>query len=201
VVAAAVVVAGGATALGVTLSRGAGGAAVGPVTTTPTAPVTASASVDPADPRYRYVNRLCGAGALLVDLAKSQSQPVATGDPVVAKREFLSSTARMTATIDVALADYVPLRDEAPTAEVRLAFEQVVKEFTRARTALTDARATVAASEPMTNEAYAAGVDKFTDGVRSIALVVPLLQQITLPKEYTAMSAVAPNCATTKPSN
>lgn len=201
VVAAAVVVAGGATALGVTLSRGAGGAPVGPVSTTPAAPVSASASVDPADPRYRYVNRLCGAGTLLVDLAKSQTQPTATGDPAVAKREFLSSTARMTATIDVALADYVPLRDEAPTAEVRLVFEQVVKEFTRARTAVTEARATVAASEPMTNEAYAAGVEKFTDGVRSVALVVPLLQQITLPKEYTAMSAVAPNCASTPPSN
>ncbi len=202
-VGAGVVVAGGATILGVTLSRGAGGAPVGPVTTTPTAAVAASASatVDPADPRYRYVNRLCGAGALLVDLAKSQIQPVATGDPAVAKREFLSSTARMTATIDVALADYVPLRDEAPTAEVRLVFEQVVKEFTRARTAVTEARATVAASEPLTNEAYAAGVDRFTDGVRSVALVVPLLQQITLPKEYTAMSAVAPNCASTPPSN
>jgi len=61
--------------------------------------------------------------------------------------------------------------------------------------------ATVAASEPLTNEAYAAGVDKFTDGVRSVALVVPLLQQITLPKEYTAMSAVAPNCMSAPPSN
>ena len=200
-VAATVVVAGGATALGVALSRSDTGGPVGSVTTTPTAPVAASASVDPNDPRYRYVNRLCGAGALLVDLAKSQPQTTATGDPVVAKREFLSTTARMTATIDVALADYGPLRDEAPTPEVRLAFEQVIKEFTRARTALTDARATVAASEPMTNEAYAAGVDRFTDGVRSIALVVPLLQQITLPKEYTAMSAVAPNCNATPPSN
>jgi serine/threonine protein kinase len=201
VVAAAVVVAGGATTLGIMLGRGGSGGPVGPLTTTPTASVPASASVDTDDPRYRYVNRLCGAGTLLVDLAKSSPQTTATGDPGVAKREFLSATARMTATIDVALADYVPLRDEAPTPEVRLAFDQIVEEFTRARTAMTEARATVDASEPLTNEAYAAGVDRFTDGVRSVALVVPLMQQITLPKEYTAMSAVAPNCVSAPPSN
>ena len=65
VAAAAVLVIGGVTALGVTLTGATGGDPVTTSSATPAVPPTA----DPDDPRLRYVDRLCSTGALLVTLS------------------------------------------------------------------------------------------------------------------------------------
>lgn len=195
---AGVLTIGGATAIGVTLlARGTSTEPV--ITTSAPSPSAGAPPVDPADPKLRYVDRLCASGALLVTLSTSPAPAARTGDPAVAKREFLSSADRLTATIDVALADLVPLRDEAPTGQIKAIFTQILGEFGRARTAFVEARATVAASEPLTVEAYRAGVDRFTDGARNLALITPLRQQIALPPEYTALTPAAPHCAENPP--
>lgn len=188
VVAAVLVVAGGATALGLGLAPQLGG---GPVITDGT-PV--SAPIDPNDPRVRYVDRLCASGSLLVTLADAFSGITVTGDPTVAKRDFLASVDRSIGVVDTALADLVPLRDEAPTPQVKLLFGQMVTEFTSARAAFTEARATVAASEPLDPQAYSAGIDRFTDGARNLALAANLQKEVTLPDSYTAVSDSAPHC-------
>ena len=161
-------------------------------------PVGTAAGVPAADlnsPQVRYVDRLCASGKLLSTLGDSATPPRATGDPAVARRDFLASVDRTVATVDAALVDFTALRDEAPTPTIRTQFGLVVDEFTRARSAFTRARAGVAASNPLTVDAYRTGISRFTEGVRSLSLAVPLIQGITLPPDYTAASASAPRCA------
>ena len=97
-------------------------------------------------------------------------------------------------TTDAALADFRVLRDDAPNEEVRLGFTRVVDELTRAREAFAAGQAIVEASDPLTPEAYGAGVDQFVEGTRSYSLVAQIVDQIELPPEYRAASEVAPNC-------
>jgi hypothetical protein len=190
-------------AVAVTLAAGARntvGAARPPATASasPTAAGTTAATAGPpatADtPQSRYVDRLCASGELLVSLGDSATAPQPTGDPAVARRDFLAAADRSIATVEVALVDFAALRDEAPTAEIRTRFGLIVDEFTSARRAFTRARAGVAASDPMTLDAYRTGITRYADGVRSIAFAAQLLKDVTLPPEYTAATASAPRC-------
>ena len=186
----------------VAMTRGARTAAGPTVASTPTAvvtsaPVTSAGSpptADPDSPQVRYVDRLCAAGQLLVSLGDSATTPQVTGDPEVARRDFLATVDRSIATVDAALVDLIALRDEAPTAEVRTRFGLVVKEFTAAKQAFTRARAGVAASDPLKVAAYRTGITRFTAGVRNLSLAAQLMKDITLPPDYTAASASAPRC-------
>jgi hypothetical protein len=163
-------------------------------TATPAAEVSSSPAAAPDSPQARYVDRLCASGKLLATLGSSATTPPATGDPAVARRDFLAALDRSIGTVDVALADFIALRDEAPTAEIRTRFGLVVDEFTRARQSFTKARATVAASDPLTVAAYKTGIGQFADGVRNLAFAAQLTKDITLPPDYTAASASAPRC-------
>ena len=197
---------GGATAAAVTaLTGGFGPAPIadGPVTSAPVtvgptttvaAPTTTASTIDPDGPEARYVDRLCGSGELLSTLGETAPSPVPSEDPAVLRREYLSSTARTIGTTDAALADFRVLRDDAPNEEVRLGFARVVDELTRAREAFAAGQAIVEASDPLTPEAYGAGVDQFVEGTRSYSLVAQIVDQIELPPEYRAASEVAPNC-------
>ena len=164
----------------------------GPGTTTPAASTTPG--VDPNSPQYRYVDRLCASGDLLRNLGDSAVAPQPTGDPAVARRDFLAAADRSIAAVDAALADFTALRDDAPTPEIRIKFGLIVNEFNRARQAFTRARTGVAASDPLTINAYKAGISQFTDGLRSMSLAVPLMQDIKLPPDYVAASDSAPHC-------
>ena len=88
------------------------------------------------------------------------------------------------------------LRDEAPNAEVKGQFGLIVSEFTKARDAFTAGRREVAAAEPLTVDAYRAGVNRYLDGTRSLALAATVVKAVKLPSNYTAASSVAPHCAT-----
>jgi serine/threonine protein kinase len=163
-------------------------------TATPAAEVSGSPAAAPDSPQARYVDRLCASGKLLATLGSSATAPQATGDPAVARRDFLAALDRSIGTVDVALADFTALRDEAPTAEIRTRFGLVVDEFTRAKQSFTKARATVAASDPLTVAAYKSGIGQFADGVRNLAFAAQLIKDIELPPDYTAASASAPRC-------
>jgi hypothetical protein len=163
-------------------------------TATPAAAVSSSPAAAPDSPQARYVDRLCASGKLLATLGSSATTPPATGDPAVARRDFLAALDRSIGTVDVALADFTALRDEAPTAEIRTRFGLVVDEFTRAKQSFTKARATVAASDPLTVAAYKSGIGQFADGVRNLAFAAQLIKDIELPPDYTAASASAPRC-------
>jgi hypothetical protein len=113
---------------------------------------------------------------------------------VLARREFLTSMDRLIGITDTALPDFVVLRDDAPNPEVRQAFAAIVEEFTSARKAFTEAEATVNAVDPLTVEAYEAGIGRFSDGVRNVALASTLMGNVELPEEYTAASPAAAQC-------
>ncbi len=161
----------------------------------PVAAPTSAPVADPNSPQVRYVDRLCASGELLITLGDSTVVPPATGDPAQARSDFLAASDRVIAVVDAALADFTVLRDEAPTAEIGVAFGQVVEEFTSARTAFAGGRGTVEAADPLTVPAYREGVGQFTDGVRNLALAATLVQGVTLPADYTDASPAAPNCA------
>jgi Protein kinase domain len=186
---AALAVAATAITLVLTTSDGRSGTPVG-ATATPTATPT----IDPASTEARYVDRLCAAGDLLTALGNTPQATVTTGDPAVAKRNFLSDLDRAIATTDVLVSTHTTLRDDAPNDQLRSQFGEVVTEFTAARSKYVEARATVAASEPLTVAAYRTGNDLFRDGTRNLALGGNLIKSITLPKSYTDASAVAPRC-------
>jgi serine/threonine protein kinase len=155
---------------------------------------TSAPGADPDSPQVRYVDRLCASGDLLTSLANSATSPQPSGDPAVARRDFLSTVDRSIAAVDAALADMIALRDDAPTPEIRVQFGLIVNEFTSARQSFTKARAGVAASDPLTVDAYRTGISRFTDGVRNLSLAVPLMQNIKLPPDYVAASSSAPHC-------
>jgi hypothetical protein len=157
------------------------------------APVNAAA-IDPNGPEARYVDRLCASGALLTALGDSATSPQPTGDPGVAKRDFLAASDRTIGTVDAALSDFTALRDDAPNDQVRTQFGLVVTEFTSAKAAFTDARAQVAAAQPLTVAVYQKAVNRYLDGTRNLALAATFVKGITLPPSYTAASAVAPRC-------
>lgn len=156
---------------------------------------SAPPDIDPNSAPARYVNRLCASGKVLSTLGDTATVPQATDDPVKARSDYLETTSRSIAVIDTALADLVPLRDEAPTPEVRTAFRQVVDEFTAARRSFSEGHDTVENSNPLTVPAYRTGVSKVADGARNLAFAATLLKQVELPKEYTDAGAVAPQCA------
>ncbi len=189
--AAVVVLAGAGAAVGVTvLQRDV------PLPTPPQVPTTTVAAppIDPNSPAAKYVDRLCASGDLLTTLGSSAPNVRSTGDPAIAKRDFLTASDRSIGVVDAATSDFGALRDDAPNDEVAMQFGLIVREFTSAREAFVDARAQVAQADPMTAEVYSAAVTRFTDGVRNLSLAATLVQGITLPPEYTAASAVAPNC-------
>ncbi len=193
---AAVLVVGGVTALGVTLAGATGGDPVTTSSATPAVPPTA----DPDDPRLRYVDRLCSTGALLVTLSDALRGTVTpTNDLALAKKEFLAQTGTTISTVDVVLSIYTSLRDDAPTQQLKLLFGQIVTEFTSARTAFTEAEATVKGADPMTAAVYGGGVQRYGDGVRNLAYGATLTKEAKLPPEYTALSAVAPSCVKNPP--
>ena len=153
-----------------------------------------AAAIDPNGPEARYVDRLCASGALLTALGDSATSPQPTGDPAVAKRDFLATSDRTLGTVEAALSDFTALRDDAPNDQIHTQFGLIITEFTSARAAFTDARKRVAASEPLTVAAYKKAVDRYLDGTRNLALAATLVKGITLPPAYTAASAVAPRC-------
>ena len=158
------------------------------------AATTTTPGADPDGPQVRYVDRLCASGDLLKSLANSATSPQPSGNPAVARRDFLSTVDRSIAAVDAALADMTALRDDAPTPEIRVQFGLIVNEFTTARKAFARARAGVAASDPLTVDAYRTGISQFTEGLRSLSLAVPLMQNIKLPPDYVAASPSAPHC-------
>jgi Protein kinase domain len=166
----------------------------GAPTTTVAATPTATSTIDPNSPEARYVDRLCASGDLLTALGNTPQSTVTTGDPAVAKRNFLADLDRSIATTDVLLSTFTTLRDDAPNDQIRAQTGEVVAEFTAARDKYAEARATVAASEPLTITAYRKGNDLFRDGTRNLSLGANLIKSITLPKGYTDASAVAPRC-------
>ena len=184
-----VVLLAGATALAVTAGSGRG-----PVTTTPPPTPAVVSDVDPDSPEARYVDRLCTSGDLLVSLSESATTPSVTGDPAVARQEYLASVGRTVNVVDAALADYRVLQADAPTPEVAAGFGLVVDEFTAARASLVEGQAIVEAADPLTVEAYGQGVDRFTDATRNLALAATLVQEIELPPRYQEAGAVAAGC-------
>ncbi|WP_214405053.1 serine/threonine-protein kinase [Pseudonocardia lacus] len=196
--AAAVLVAGGVT-LGTMLAARAGDP--GPVTPTTSAPVaqgpqpTAPASFAPDSPQVRYVDRLCASGELLVSLGETNLSVEPTGNPVIARNDYLAAVNRVIGITDTALADFTVLRDTAPDDATGLAFRQVVEEFTSARQAFVDGRDTVQAADPLTVQAYSAGIERFTDGTRNLALAATLMQNVDLPEDYQGAYLSAPHCA------
>jgi hypothetical protein len=165
-------------------------AASGTTTPPPAAPVFA-----PDSPEVRYVDRLCASGDLLVSLGETNLSPPATGDPVQARRDYLTAVDRVIGIVDTALADFTALRDDAPDDPTRVAFGQIVEEFTSARKSFGEGRDAVRASDPLTVEAYGTGVEKFTDGTRNMTLAASILQSTTLPPRFTGAYTAAPHCA------
>ena len=168
----------------------------GPPTTSasPAVAVSSSPAAAPDSPQARYVDRLCASGKLLTTLGSSATTPQPSGDPAVARREFLAALDRSIGTVDIALGDFTALRDDAPTAEIRTRFGLITDEFTTARQSFTRARAAVAASDPLTVTAYKTGITRFADGVRNLAFAAQLMKDITLPPDYTAAYPSAPRC-------
>ncbi len=185
-VAATVVV---AMMVGTVMTRPGGSAA----TLAPTTAATAAA-IDPNGPEARYVDRLCASGALLTALGDSATSPQPTGDPAVAKRDFLAASDRTIGTVEAALSDFTALRDDAPDDRTHTQFGLITTEFTSAKAAFTDARKQVAASEPLTVAVYKKAMNRYLDGTRNLALAATLVKGISLPSSYTAASAVAPRC-------
>jgi Protein kinase domain len=173
----------------------AGGAPSTPSATT--APAAASIAPDtpaPDTPQVRYVNRLCSSGDLLTGLGDTATPPQPTTDFATTRRNFLSTVDRNIGILDVALADFTVLRDDAPTPEVGRLFGAIIDEFSSARRSFVAARDGVQASDPLTVIAYGKGVKQFTAGVRNLSLAAQLVQQIELPADYKAASAAAPRC-------
>lgn len=108
-----VVLLAGATALAVSAGDRGGGPVVTP---TPTPPVVSD--VDPTGPEAQYVERLCEGGDLLIDISESTGSITTTGDPTVARQEYLDAAARTISTIDIALIDYQYQRDNAPSPTI-----------------------------------------------------------------------------------
>ncbi len=81
--------------------------------------------------------------------------------------------------------------------QIQSQFGLIVAEFTKARDAFTAGRRRVAAAQPLTVDAYSAGVNSHLDGARSLALAATLVKGIKLPATYTAASSVAPHCTAT----
>jgi hypothetical protein len=206
---AAVVVAGVVTAVALhssalqspALQSSAGPAAGAPTTISPAATASATveptAAADPGSPQASYVDRLCASGTLLSTLGATAITPSPGGDPAQLKRDYLAAADRTLGTVEAALPDLTVLRDEAPTLEIQVQFDLVVKEFTKARDAFTAGRRRVAAAQPLTADAYSAGVDSYLDGTRSLALAGTLVKGIKLPATYTTASSVAPHCTAT----
>ncbi|GAA3233775.1 hypothetical protein GCM10017691_29650 [Pseudonocardia petroleophila] len=193
------------TAVGVVLLAGATAlavadrAATGPVVDTPptTTPAVVS-DVDPDGPEAQYVRRLCESGDLLVDISESTGTTTVTGDPTVARQEYLAGVSRTIATIDIALIDYTYLRDNAPTPAIASGFGLVIDEFTQARASLVEGQGIVEASDPLTADAYSQGVARFGDATRNLSYAATLLQQLGvtgLPESYQEAGAVEPACA------
>lgn len=151
--------------------------------------------VDPNSPEAQYVRRLCESGDLLVDISESTPGTTVTGDPAVARQEFLDSTARTISTVDIALVDYRYLQDTAPTPTVATGFGLVIDEFTKARASLVEARDVVEASDPLTTEAYRTGIQHFVDASGNLALAAQLVGQIEMPARYQEAGSVEPACA------
>ena len=122
-----------------------------------------------------------------------------TNDLAPAEKEFLAQAGTTISTVDVVLSIYTSLRDDAPTQQLKLLFGQIVTEFTSARTAFTEAEATVKGADPMTAAVYGSGVERYGDGVRNLAYGATLTKEAKLPPEYTALSAVAPSCVKNPP--
>jgi serine/threonine protein kinase len=167
----------------------------------PTPPVVASGSptpsaapVDPASEQARYVDRLCAAGDLLTTLGSTNAVPQPTNDPVVARKDFLTAMDRVIAVADAGLADFTALRDDAPTDQLRTGFGQVVEEFTSAKSSFTDARREVQGADPLTVEAYQAGIDEFADGGRNLAFAAQIVPTLTLPQDYKDAYPAAQHC-------
>jgi serine/threonine protein kinase len=168
--------------------------ASGATSTPPTTVGTAAATTSPDTPQVRYVDRLCASGELLTSLGDTATTPKPTTDLATTRRDFLTSVDRAVGVMDVALADFAVLRDDAPTPEIGRQFGAIVDEFSSARTSFVAARDGVEASDPLTIVAYGRGVRKFTDGVRNLSLAAQLIKGVTLPPDYTAASATAPRC-------
>jgi hypothetical protein len=189
---AAVLVAAAAVLGVLLLDRGGPGS---PAPVAASAPPTPSAApVDPTSAQARYVDRLCAAGDLLTDLGSTNTVPQPTGDPVVARKDFLTAMDRVIAVADAGLADFTALRDDAPTDQLRLGFGQVVDEFTSAKGSFTDARAAVAAADPLTVAAYRTGVEKFADGARNLAFAAQIVPTLALPQDYKDAYPFAQHC-------
>ncbi len=109
-------------------------------------------------------------------------------------RDHLAVADRTIGTVEAALPDLTVLRDEAPDDEVKTRFGLIVAEFTQARDAFAAGRKTVAAAEPLTVDAYRAGVNNYLDGTRSLALAATVVKEIKLPANCTAASGSAPHC-------
>lgn len=187
-----VVLLAGATALAV-----ADRTATGPVVDVPPTPAVVS-DVDPDGPEAQYVRRLCESGDLLVDISESTGSTTVTGDPTVARQEYLAGVSRTIATVDIALIDYAYLRDNAPTPAVATGFGLVIDEFTKARESLVAGQGVVEASDPLTADAYSQGVARFGDATRNLSYAATLLQQLGvagLPESYQEAGAVEPACA------
>jgi serine/threonine protein kinase len=185
----AVALAVAATVAAVSLGRPGGGTPAAATTT-----AVAASTIDPNGPEARYVDRLCTSGNLLSALGDVAATLKPTGDPVVAKRDFLAVSDQTISAVDGLLAVHTVLRDEAPTDDLKTKFGLVVDEFTSAKAAYMDARTQVAASEPLSVAVYTKAVDRFGDGTRNLSYAATLIKAITLPRSYTDASAVAPHC-------
>lgn len=193
-VVAGLLLAGGATATALTLANGQGAA---PVTTTNQAQPPAGTpgpTVAPESREARYVERLCAGGDLLSTLAGTAGSPQPSDDPAVLRQEYLATTTRTISVLDVALADYEVLRDEAPTPQVRATFEGVIAEFTSARESLVAGQQAVEAADPLTVPAYQEGIDHYGDAVGDLQEASALVGDLELPDEYQAARVAAPSC-------
>jgi len=179
----------------VALTRTPAGPTQAPPTVVATAGSAAStATVDPNSQQARYVDRLCASGTLLSTLGSTAISPTPGSDPAQLKRDFLTVADRTIGTVEAALPDLTVLRDEAPNDAVKTQFGLIVSEFTKARNAFAAGRKAVAAAEPLTVDAYKAGVNNYLDGTRSLALATTVVKEIKLPPSYTAASGSAPHC-------
>lgn len=130
-----------------------------------------------------------------MDVSEATGSVTATGDPAVARQEYLAASARTISIVDIALIDYRYLQDNAPSPTVAAGFGLVIDEFTTARDSLVAGQQVVEASDPLTAEAYTEGVSRFGDATRNLSYAGTLLQQIELPDAYQEAGSVEPACA------
>ena len=156
------------------------------------APIS-TGQADESSPGVRWMNRWCGAGKLLVTAGETNPVPTTTGDAAVLKREFLQMTSRLAGVLDAVLSDLRALRP-APVPGLDSSISKIIEGLVEARGELGTAHDEVEAADPMTVEAYTAGVKRFGRSMNGLATAQNAMNRIDIPDELKDAGQSASNC-------